>query len=102
MPLWNLALTGYPSSGKTFVARILVQDKIDFVRITGDDVRTTFFNKKMPSRVEDLICSTPALVRHEFLRQHYNVVIDATAPTFKFGNDDLEVRYELLRAHRTA
>ena len=81
MPLWNLVLTGYPSSGKTLLARRLVQDKPDFVRISGDDLRTMFFNEPIPSRDEDLIYSTLGHVRDELLRRGYNVVIDATAPT---------------------
>lgn len=83
MPLWNLVLTGYPSSGKTLLARRLVQDNSSFVRISGDDLRTMFFNEDAPSRDEDLIYSTLALMRDELLRRHDNVVIDTTAPTNK-------------------
>jgi len=32
LPLWNLVLAGHQSSGKTLVARRLVQDRGDFVR----------------------------------------------------------------------
>ena len=81
MPLWNLVLTGYPSSGKTLLARRLVQDKLDFVRISGDDLRTMFFNEPIPSRDEDLIYSTLGHIRDELLGRGYNVVIDTTAPT---------------------
>jgi len=81
LPLWNLVLTGYPSSGKTLLARRLVQDRADFVRISGDDLRTMFFNEPIPSRDEELLYSTLALVRDELLRRGYNVVIDTTAPT---------------------
>jgi len=81
LPLWNLVLTGYPSSGKTLLARRLVQDNPSFVRISGDDLRTMFFDEPASSRDEDLLYSTLALVRDELLRRHHNVVIDTTAPT---------------------
>lgn len=94
MPLWNLVLTGYPSSGKTLVARRLVQDRPDFVRISGDDLRTMFFNEPIPSRDEDLLYSTLTVIRDELLRRGYNVVIDTTAPTNK-------TRSYLMRSRRT-
>lgn len=81
MPLWNLVLTGYPSSGKTLLARRLVQDQSDSVRISGDDLRTMFFNEPIPSRDEDLLYSTLTAMRDELLRRSCNVVIDTTAPT---------------------
>lgn len=40
-----------------------------------------FFNEPIPSRDEDLLYSTLALMRDDLLRRHYNVVIDTTAPT---------------------
>ena len=57
MPVGNLMLTGYPSSGKTPLARRLVQDTQSFMRISGDDLRTMFFNEPAPSRDEDLLYS---------------------------------------------
>ena len=76
-------LTGYPSSGKTLVARRLVQEKADFVRASGDDLRTMFFNEPIPSRDEDPVYSTLTVMRDEMLRRGYNVVVDTTAPTKK-------------------
>jgi predicted kinase len=83
LPLWNLVLTGYPSSGKTLLARKLVQDKSDFARISGDDLRMMFFNEPIPCRDEELPYSTLTSMRDELLRRSYNVVIDTTAPTNK-------------------
>jgi predicted kinase len=53
LPLWNLVLTGYPSSGKTLLARRLVQDNSNFVKISGDDLRKVFFNQPILSRDEN-------------------------------------------------
>ena len=81
MPLWNLVLTGYPSSGKTLLARRVVQDRSNFVRISGDDLRKMFFNEPIPSRDEELLYSMLAIMRDELLRRQYNVIVDTTAPT---------------------
>jgi predicted kinase len=81
LPLWNLVLTGYPSSGKTFLARRLVQDNPTFARISGDDLRTMLFNEPIPSRDEELVYSMLTLMRDELLRHGHSVVIDTTAPT---------------------
>jgi len=83
LPLWNLVLTGYPSSGKTLVARRLVRDRADFVRVSADDLRTMFFNEPIPSRDEDLLYLTLTVMRDEVLRRGYNVVVDTTALTNK-------------------
>lgn len=81
MPLWNLVLTGYPSSGKTLLARKIAQDRPEFVRISGDDLRVMFFNEPAPSRDEELLYTMLALIRDELLRRHHSVVVDTTAPT---------------------
>ena len=81
MSLWNLVLTGYPSSGKTLLARRLVQDRPNFVRVSGDDLRTMFFNEPIPSRDEELLYSMLTIIRDELLRRQYNIVIDTIAPT---------------------
>jgi predicted kinase len=81
LPLWNLVLTGYPNSGKTLLARRLVQDKPNFARISGDDLRTMLFNEPIPSRDEELPYSMLAIMRDELLRRRYNIIIDTTAPT---------------------
>jgi len=81
LPLWNLVLTGYPSSGKTLLARRLVQDRPNFARISGDDLRTMFFNEPIPSRDEELPYSMLTIMRDELLRRRYNTIIDTTAPT---------------------
>jgi predicted kinase len=74
-------LTGYPSSGKTLLARRLVQDRSSFARISGDDLRTMFFNEPIPSRDEELLYSILAFTRDELLRRQYSTVLDTTAPT---------------------
>jgi len=81
LPVWNLVLTGYPSSGKTLLARRLVQDNQTFVRISGDDLRVMFFNEPAPSRDEDLLYSMLVFTRDELLRRQRSVIIDTTAPT---------------------
>jgi predicted kinase len=81
LSLWNLVLTGYPSSGKTLLARKIVQERSNFARISGDDLRTMLFNEQIPSRDEELLYSTLTITRDELLRRQYNVIIDTTAPT---------------------
>ena len=66
MPLWNLVLTGYPSSGKTLLARKIVQDRPEFVRISGGDSRVMFFNEPAPSRDEELLYTMLAMIRMSF------------------------------------
>ncbi len=68
MPLRNLVLTGYPSSGKTLLVRRLVQDRSNFVRINGDDLRKMFFNEPIPSCDEELLYSMLTIIRDELLR----------------------------------
>ena len=58
-----------------------MQDRPDFLRISGDDLRKMFFNEPIPSRDEELLYSMLAIIRDELLRRQYNVIIDTTAPT---------------------
>ena len=88
MPLWNLVLTGYPSSGKALLSRRLVQDRPNFVRISGDDLRKMFFNEPVPSRDEELLYSMLAIIRNELLRRQYDIIIDTTDQMNTFPLDE--------------
>jgi hypothetical protein len=70
-----------PSSAKTLLARRLVQDRPDFVRISGDDLRKMLINEPIPSRDEELLYSMLALIRDELLGRRHNAMIDTTPRT---------------------
>jgi len=83
MPIWNIVLSGYPGSGKTVLARRLVSENKDFVRLNIDDLRSMYFGKSGPSEEEDFVYDTLATIRDTTLGSRRSVVIDTTAP----GND---------------
>jgi predicted kinase len=81
MPVWNLVLSGYPGSGKSVLARRIVADKKNFVRISVDDIRQMFFGSTEPSHHEEFVYNSLASLRDLALRNGYSVVLDGTAPT---------------------
>jgi len=83
MPVWNIVLSGYPGSGKTRLARRLVSDNSNFVRLNVDDLRTMYFGTAEPSEREDFVYDSLASLRDTILGDRRSVVIDTTAP----GND---------------
>ena len=80
MPLWNIVLSGYPASGKTVLARRLVVEQPNFLRLSVDDMRDMFFGSKEPSSEEEFIYTGFASLRDLALRMGHNVVLDCTAP----------------------
>lgn len=78
--LWNVVLSGYPSSGKTVLARRLVSDNPGFVRISVDDVRLMFYGTPEPSHDEEFVYSCLCALRDLALSRGHNVVLDCTAP----------------------
>ena len=81
MPLWNIVLSGYPSSGKSKLAQRLVSDYKDFVRLNVDDLRAMYFGKTEPSEQEDFVYNTLATLRDTALASRLSVVVDTTAPS---------------------
>jgi predicted kinase len=80
MPLWNIVLSGYPGSGKTVLARRLVQDHPNFLRLSVDDLRSMFYGSAAPSEDEEFTYNCLASMRDQALGSRHSVVIDCTAP----------------------
>ncbi len=80
LPLWNLVLSGYPGSGKTVLARRLVSEKRNLVRLSVDDLRDMFFGPIQPPKEEEFVYNTLAALRDLALRNGRSVVLDSTAP----------------------
>ena len=80
MQLWNLVLSGYPASGKTVLARRLVSENPEFVRINVDDLRRMYFGAAQPTNDDELVYHTITALRDSILRNRRSVVIDSTAP----------------------
>jgi len=73
-------LSGYPSSGKTVLARRLVSDYPTFVRLSVDDVRSMFYGTTEPSGDEEFVYTCLASLRDLTLRSGHNVILDCTTP----------------------
>ena len=80
MQLWNIVLSGYPASGKTVLARRLISENPEFVRINVDDLRNMFFAAGQPPGDEEFVYNTITALRDSILRNRRSVVIDSTAP----------------------
>jgi len=80
MPLWNIVLSGYPGSGKTVLARRLVSDNSNFVRINVDDLRSMYFGRAEPTEDDDFVYDALATLRDFTLRSGRSVIMDSTAP----------------------
>jgi len=80
MPIWNIVLSGDPGSGKTILARRLVQEHPGFLRLSVDDLRSMFYGSAAPSEDEDLTYNCLTVMRDEALSNRHSVVIDCTAP----------------------
>jgi len=81
MPLWNIVLSGYPASGKTVLARRLVSENPNFVRICVDDLRSMYFDSTQPrARDNEFIYNSLAALRDSTLSNRRSVVLDTTAP----------------------
>jgi predicted kinase len=80
MQLWNLVLSGYPGSGKTVLARRLISENHDFVRLNVDELRSMYFGDAQPAKDEELVYDTITTLRDSILRSRRSVVIDSTAP----------------------
>jgi predicted kinase len=78
--LWLIVLSGYPSSGKTLLARRLVADYPYMARVGVDELREMLFYEAYPCRDEYLVYSMIAEMRDALLKKGYSVVIDSTAP----------------------
>jgi len=80
LPLWNIVLSGYPASGKTMLARRLVSDNANFVRLSVDDLRGMFYGPVQPPKEEEFVYDQLAALRDLILRSRRSVVLDSTAP----------------------
>src|SRR5208283_2355123 len=82
MQLWNLVLSGYPGSGKTTLARRLISENPEFVRLNVDELRSMYFGAGQPLREEEeeFVYNTITTLRDSILRSRRTVVIDSTAP----------------------
>jgi len=78
--LWNVVLSGYPSSGKTLLAKRLVAEYQDFARVNVDELRSMFFDEPPPCRNEYVVYSLIGDIRDALLKRKHSVVIDSTAP----------------------
>lgn len=94
MPLWNLVLSGYPASGKSVLARRLVSENRDFVRLSVDDLRGMFFGTVEPQEDEEFLYNCLAALRDSVLRSGRSVVLDSTAPTNSTRQFLLDTRVE--------
>ncbi len=79
MAVWNLVLSGYPASGKSVLARRLVSENPEFVRLNVDDLRKMYFGASEP-KDDEFVYHTIATLRDSILRKRRSVVIDSTAP----------------------
>ena len=73
-------LSGYPGSGKTVLARRLVSENPNFVRLSVDDLRDMFFGPIEPPKEEEFVYNTLAALRDLVLRNGRNVILDSTSP----------------------
>jgi len=80
MPLWNLVLSGYPGSGKTVLARRLISEHLNFVRLSVDDLRDMFFGPMEPSNEEEFVYNVLGTLRDLTLKNGRSVILDSTAP----------------------
>jgi len=82
MQFWNLVLSGFPGSGKTVLARRLISENQEFVRLSVDDLRSMYFGANQPPRErdEEFVYNTITTLRDSILRSRRSVVIDSTAP----------------------
>jgi predicted kinase len=80
MLLWNLVLSGYPGSGKTVLARRLISEHLNFVRLSVDDLRDMFFGPMEPSNEEEFVYNVLGTLRDLTLKNGRSVILDSTAP----------------------
>ena len=73
-------LSGYPGSGKSRLARRLVEDNRDFVRLNVDDLRAMYFGSTEPTVEDDFVYNSLASLRDATLSSGRSVVVDTTAP----------------------
>lgn len=81
-PVWTILVIGPPTSGKSFLAKRLLQSVKDSVRINPDEVRLMLFNDLAPDHDEDLVYRALSSLRDLALAYGHSVIIDATAPRF--------------------
>jgi len=79
-PLWTILVIGPPTSGKSSLARRLVQSVKGSVRINPDEVRLMLFDDLAPVHDEDLVYKTLISLRDLSLAYRHSVIIDSTAP----------------------
>lgn len=75
-----LMLSGLPGSGKTTVARRLVDEK-GYARINRDDLRAMLFNSEWTGRREKHVVEIEKSLAAYFLAAGQNVVVDDTNVT---------------------
>ncbi len=72
--------SGYPGSGKTVLARRLVSENRNLVRLSVDDLRDMFFGPMQPPKEEEFVYNMLAALRDLALRNGRSIVLDCTAP----------------------
>ena len=72
-----LLLRGLPGSGKSTVAKKLVEDK-GYVRVNKDDLRAMLHNSKHSSKREEFILDVRDMIISAALGDGKNVVVDDT------------------------
>jgi predicted kinase len=78
--LWTILVTGPPTSGKSRLARRLLKELDNSVRINPDELRLMYFDDAAPVHDEELVYHTLASLRNFALAHKHSVIIDATAP----------------------
>jgi len=79
-PIWTILVIGPPTSGKTHLAKRLLQSVKDSIRINPDELRLMLFNDLVPEHDEDLVYKALSSLRDNSLSYGHSVIIDSTAP----------------------
>lgn len=78
--VWLIVLSGYPKSGKTSIARAIVERIRNCARVGSDDLREMLFGEHYPCRDERLLWTMIEETSRILQENGYHVVIDSSAP----------------------
>lgn len=80
-----IVLVGPPNSGKSTWANTFISSNKDYVKISRDDFRKSFYDAwTVPNKIEDVITEIQDCSIDSFLRKGYNVVVDNTHCKLKY------------------